>query len=114
MSINEEIKRTVGRLVPLCVPSPYTPTPDKINNTEYVTFNYTALGDDFGDDTANAIRYLLQIHWFLPTGTNPMKKKKQIKCALLDMGCTYPEVFDASDEDGQHFVFEAEYTDGDV
>ena len=114
MSINEAIKASIEPLVSICVPDVYAPEPQEPSATEYATFNYTEIGADFGDDTANAVRYLLQLHWFLPSGVNPIDKKKQIKKALLQMGGTYPEVFNASDQDGQHWIFECEYADGDV
>jgi hypothetical protein len=109
MSINTIIRAAITPIVPECVPDQYTGTA-----TEYCTFNYSELPDAFGDDSPHAIRYLVQLHYFLPTGVNPYTKKKQLKNALLNAGFTYPSVTNASDADGQHYALECEYSDGDV
>ena len=109
MSINSTIRAAVTPIVPECVPDRYTGT-----ETEYCTFNYSEIPDAFGDESPHAIRYLVQLHYFLPAGANPYAKKKQLKNALLSAGFTYPSVTNASDADGQHYVLEAEYCDGDV
>lgn len=83
-------------------------------DAEYCTINCTELPDDYGDDTPGAIRYLTQVHWFAPNGVNPRARKRAIIRALVGVGCTYPQVTDASDLDGLHFVFECEYADGDT
>jgi hypothetical protein len=109
MSLNTVIRAAITPIVPECVPDQYTGTA-----TEYCTFNYSEIPDSFGDESPEAIRYLVQLHYFLPTGTNPHAKKKQLKNALLSAGFTYPSVTNASDSDGQHIIFETEYSDGDV
>ena len=109
MSINSTIRAAVTPIVPICVPDQYDGMA-----TEYCTFNYSEIPDSFGDDSPHAIRYLVQLHYFFPTGANPYAKKKQLKNALLNAGFTYPSVTNASDGDGQHNVFECEYVDGDV
>jgi hypothetical protein len=109
MSINSTIRAAVTPIVAVCVPDVYTGTA-----TEYCTFNYTELPDAFGDEMPGAIRYLVQLHYFLPTGANPYAKKKQIKNALLSAGFTYPVATPAGDGDGQHYALECEYSDGDV
>ena len=109
MSINTIIRAAITPIVPECVPDQYGGTA-----TEYCTFNYSEIPDAFGDELPGAIRYLVQLHYFLPTGTNPCAKKKQLKNALLNAGFTYPSVTNASDADGQHYALECEYSDGDV
>lgn len=109
MSLNTIIRAAITPIVTECVPDQYGGTA-----TEYCTFNYSELPDAFGDDSPHAIRYLVQLHYFLPTGANPYAKKKQLKNALLNAGFTYPSVTNASDGDGQHIIFETEYSDGDV
>ena len=109
MSLNTVIRAAITPIVTECVPDQYGGTA-----TEYCTFNYSEIPDAFGDESPGAIRYLVQLHYFLPTGTNPYAKKKQLKNALLSAGFTYPSVTNASDADGQHYVLEAEYCDGDV
>lgn len=109
MSINSTIRTAITPIVTDCVPDQYTGTA-----TEYCTFNYSEIPDAFGDELPEAIRYLVQLHYFLPTGASPITKKKQLKNALLNAGFTYPSVANASDADGQHYVLECEYADGDV
>ena len=109
MSLNTIIRAAITPIVPECVPDQYTGT-----ETEYCTFNYSEIPDAFGDESPEAIRYLVQLHYFLPTGTNPYTKKKQLKNALMNAGFTYPSVTNASDSDGQHYVLEVEYCDGDI
>lgn len=109
MSLNTIIRSAITPIVPECVPDQYSGT-----GAEYCTFDYSELPDCFGDNTATAIRYLVQLHWFLPCEENPYVKKKRIKQALVSAGLTYPSVTNASDADGQHIIFETEYVDGDV
>lgn len=109
MSIDSAIRNAITPIIPIVKPNVYTGS-----ETEYCVFNYTELPTLHGDNSPHAIRYLVQVHWFLPTGTNPNAKKKQIKNALMNAGFTYPSVINASDGDGQHFVFECQYVDGDV
>lgn len=109
MSVNKAIKTAVEPIVSVCVTDIYRGA-----ETEYCTFNYSEIPDGFGDDTATAIRYLVQLHYFCPTESNPISVKKQLKTALHNAGFTYPSVTNASDEDGQHYVFDMEYVDGDV
>ena len=80
---------------------------------EYCTYNYTEVPDGFGDNRPHATRYLVQLHWFLPLKRRPHPKKKKLKQALAAVrGCTAPTVTNASDETGQHYVFEFEAVEG--
>ena len=109
MSLNTVIRAAITPIVTECVPDQYGGT-----TTEYCTFNYSEIPDAFGDESPGAIRYLVQLHYFLPVGANPYAKKKQLKNALLNAGFTYPTVTNASDADGQHYALECEFSDGDV
>lgn len=109
MSINETIRAAVLPLVPICEPNTYGG-----DEEEYCTFNYSEQPGVFAEGRPDCIMYLLQLHWFLPAGVNPLRKKVQLRHALLAARCTYPSTTDASDEDGQHYVFECQCVDGDV
>lgn len=109
MSLNSTIKAAIEPIVPVCGPDQYDGPA-----IEYCAFNYSEIPDAFGDDSPHAIRYLVQLHYFIPTGANPISRKKLLKNALLNAGFTYPTVTNASDGDGQHYVLECEYADGDV
>lgn len=109
MSINSIIKSAVEPIVAACMPDRYDG-----EEREYCTFNYTELPACFGDDEAEAIRYLVQLHWFLPGGVNPLEKKRLIKRALVSAEFTCPIVTPVVEEVGQHYVFECEWAGGDV
>lgn len=109
MSIDAKIRTALTPVVSVVKPNVHTGS-----DTEYIVFNYTELPTLHADNVPHAIRYLVQVHWYLPTNVNPNTKKKQIKQALLNADFTYPSVTNASDSEGQHFVFEMEYCDGDV
>ena len=109
MTINEAIKAAVEPVIPICVPGVYGG-----NAKEYCTFNYSEHPDMFGNDWPMCMKYLVQIHYFCETEKNPLNTKKQLRQALASSGFTYPSIIVASDDDGQHFVFECEYEDGDV
>ena len=106
--IDETIRTALLQIVPDVMPVIYSG-----NETEYITYNYSEYPQDFGDNEPQHIKYLVQVHWFLPNLANPTKKK-QIKQKLVEVGCTYPTVVNASDDVCQHYVLECEYVDGDV
>ena len=109
MSIDAAIRTALTPIVPIVKPNVHTGT-----ELEYIVFNYTELPTLHADNVPHAIRYLVQAHWYLPANVNPNTKKKQIKQALLNADFTYPSTTNASDGEGQHFVFEMEYCNGDV
>ena len=92
--------------------------PDTYNGSDktYFIMNYNTIPDDFGCNQPQHERALIQVHLFCPHGFNSVQLRKDIKLALLGAGFTYPSMTNASDEDGQHWVFEfqvAEATDGE-
>ena len=109
MSIDVTIRNAITPIAPIVKPNIYTGS-----ETEYIVFNYSELPTLHADGRPHAIRYLVQVHWYLPLKTNPNTKKKQIKNALHGAGFTYPSTTNASDGEGQHFVFEMEGFDGDI
>lgn len=115
MNLDARIRTALTPIVPIVKPNVHTGS-----ETEYIVFNYSELPTLHADNRPHAIRYLVQLHWFAPwraengSAINPGTKKKQIKQALLNADFTYPSVVNASDGEGQHFVFEMEYCDGDV
>lgn len=114
MSINSELISALTPIIPVVKPDAYRPLPNETPATEYIVFNYTELPTLHADNEPHAMRYLVQVHYFCPWNVNPSSKKKRIRQALHGAGFTYPSTTNASDDDGQHFVFEAEYLDGDV
>ena len=101
MTINEIIINRMAPIVGQCVPNVYTG-----DAAEYSTFNYIEIPQVTAENGPSAIRYSVQLHWFLPNGKNPIAKKKLIKREIFSAGGTFPIVTDASDNICQHFVFE--------
>lgn len=104
MSINDAIINALTGFTSDVVPDLYTG-----EETEYITFNYSSRGANFADNAPNHEINSVQVHYFCPASTNSLSKRKQIKKALFAAGFTWPEVIDASDKEGQHWVFECEY-----
>ena len=77
--------------------------------TEYIVTNYTTIPSVYAERLPAAARYLVQVHYYLPTGVNPNAKKLAIQSALSNAGFTYPSITPAHEKEGQHWVFECEY-----
>lgn len=109
--LDDKIRAAVEPLVPMCVPGLYTGEAE-----EYCTFNYTEIPGAFGDSRPHVIRYLVQVNWFLPLKRRPKPKKEQLRRALGTMQrcVTWPTIEDASDELGQHYVYEFQAVDTEV
>jgi len=80
--------------------------------TEYFVWNYSVIPTLWAESRPNAARYLVQAHYYCPHRKNPQATILAAERALVDAGFTWPSLTDASDEDGQHWVLECEYTDG--
>lgn len=109
MDVSERLRAAVLPVVAVCVPVFYTG-----DSTEYCTFNISRSPEADGDNEPTLMRHLVQLHYHLPWPNDPRAKIKALCRAVLDAGFTYPEQTDASDADGQHYVFEFEDVDGDV
>lgn len=108
--IDDKIKSAVKPLVAVCVPDLYTG-----DAPEYCTYNYNEIPTAFGDNAPRAVRYLVQVHWFVPLKKRPHPKKKQLRRALGAIPLTtWPTIVNASDELGQHYVYEFVAVDGEV
>lgn len=77
----------------------------------YITFGYSSVPADFGDDEPSHERFLVHAHLFAPVGENTLSKRRAIKKALAAAGTTWPSYENASDKNGQHHVFECEIAD---
>ncbi len=78
----------------------------------YYTFVVQSLGDAYGDDEPGCERWLVQVHLFAPLAENCIRRAAQTKKALFEAGFTWPSMVDATDQDGQHYVFECETAAG--
>ena len=105
MNLDERIRTALEPMgLPVC---PHDYEGDEL---EYITFVYTELGALHANGAAQAIRYLVDLSWYLPKGQNPNVGKARIRQLLQAAGATTPNIVDASDGDGQHYVFEFEMT----
>ena len=77
----------------------------------YYTFSCKSFGDAFGDDEPDCERWLVTVHLFAPLTENCVRRARATKRALSDAGFTWPQYADATDQDGQHHVFECETTE---
>jgi hypothetical protein len=93
-------------LAPLGIP--VEPNEYEGSAQEYISFVYQELGAIHADGMPHAIRYILDLHWYLPRGKNPSAGKDRIRHLLKRAGATWPNVVNASDKEGQHYVFECE------
>lgn len=109
--LDDKIRAAVEPLVAVCVPNLYTGDAE-----EYCTYNYSEIPAAFGDDRPHAIRYLVQVHWFLPLKRRPHPIKKALGRALGTMQrcVTWPTIENASDELTQHYVYEFQAVDTEV
>lgn len=71
-----------------------------------VTYNYDLLPVQHADDRPLFQNALVQVHLFLPRRENSVVLRSRVIAALLRGGFTFPEVVDATDETGQHYVYE--------
>lgn len=81
------------------------------HSARYYTFSCESVGDDFGDDEPGCERWLVSVHLFAPLAENCVRRAKETKRALFAAGFTWPRYTDATDQDGQHYVFECETAD---
>lgn len=107
MSINQKIITTLSGFGDPVSPGIYQGTEER-----YFTFNFSTIGTDFGDDAPQQEKYLVQVHFFCSLSFNSVGRAKQIKKSLFQNGFTWPTMANASDQDGQHLVFECEAAEG--
>lgn len=101
--------RIRAALAPLKIPV----EPNEYEGTalEYISYVYQELGAIHAESKPNAIRYILDVHWYLPRGKNPEDGKNRIRHLLKAAGATWSNIVNASDKEGQHYVFECEMAD---
>ena len=90
--------------------------PNKYTGMElsYLVTNWSMLGAAHGGDFAQAARYLVQVHYYLPDKLNPNPMLERICKALAAADFTSPDISPAHSDHGQHYAIECEYCDGGV
>lgn len=109
MTLNEKIITVVTPIVPVCVPDLLVTEAGKTPPEEYCTFNFPLYADALGDDAAHLQRALVQVHYLAPLKVNTVATRRALWQALAAVDeFTAPDIENASDQTGQHYVFEFE------
>lgn len=113
MTLNEQIITAVTPVVPVCVPDLLITEASETPPDEYCTFRYDDLADALGDDSAHAMRALVQVHFLAPLRANTVETRRKLWTALAAVEEFSPaDVTNASDQTGQHYVFEFDALEG--
>lgn len=107
MHVEEMLITALSPIVPAVAPQIY-----RGDALEYITFDYYVSGSTFAEGIPVADIYSLMVHHYLPTGKSPYIARGAIVEALMASGCTYPSITDATDDEGQHWVFECYWKAG--
>ena len=111
MDPGEKLCAAVTPLVAICRPNVYEPDIGE-DSVIYCTYNYNELPRIFAEGSPDVIVHLVMLHLYAPNGRDCRKLKRDLALALHLAGFTYPEITDASDADGQHFVLECQIGEG--
>lgn len=106
MNIEEKIVAAIRPVTANIFPQEYSGT-----SLEYCTYNYDSLPRLFADGRARRYVHLIQLHYCCPAETNSFEMRRKLLKAIVDAGFSSPEITDASDDAGQHWVFEFEGKD---
>lgn len=113
MTLNQRIIDTVTPVVAVCVPDLLVTEAGETPPDEYCTFRFDLIPDEFGDNRAHAMRALVQVHYLAPLRANTAATRRRLWAALADVDAfTAPDITNASDQTGQHYVFEFEALGG--
>jgi hypothetical protein len=107
MSIDERLRAALTPIEDVVKPNLYDGP-----ETEYIVFNYDEGGRLFAEGRPRAIICRVMVHLYIPSGVNPNGKKQEICEAISAAGGTWPTITNASDKEGQHYVFEFEMMKG--
>ena len=107
--INKDIMDALKPIVPNVYPDVYTG-----KETEYIVFLYDIQPTNFGDDYPLHLTYQIRVHDLAPLKKDVIQKRIAIIKALSELNfSTYPEETNATDEEGQHYVYDFDMM-GDV
>lgn len=105
--LNQRIIAAVHPVAGVCVPDLYLGEQET-----YCTFNFTELPEGLGDNGMRAVRYLVQVHLFLPLKAESVTIRRQLRAALLAADFSPPSITNATDDLSQHYVYEFEDVGG--
>lgn len=86
--------------------------PADADKEKYYTFNIEEIPADHADDAPHHEINLVQVHFFCPETFNSVSRVTETKQALFAAGFTWATKVDATDEDGQHLIFECQVASG--
>lgn len=78
---------------------------------EYIVFTFDIQPDNFGDDRPFNVTYDARVHYICPLKKDAISTRIAIMEAIFNMkNClvTYPSEVNASDGEGQHYVYDFE------
>ena len=101
MTIEQKIINALKGIGLPVVPEPYTG-----DALEYLTFSYDLFGSLFAEGKPGTILYDISLHHYAPFNSNPGATRIKICTALSAAGFAWPSITNASDNEGQHWVFE--------
>lgn len=104
--INKSIMDALKPICPNVYPDVYTG-----KETEYIVFTYDIRPMNHGDNRPFNITYDCRVHYLCPLKKDAIQTRIAIMEALFNMDdefVTYPSETNATDEEGQHFVYEFE------
>lgn len=107
MTLNERIIAVVTPIVPVCVPDLLVTEAGETPPEEYCTFNFPLEPEALADDAAHLQRALVQVHYLAPLKANTVATRRALWRALAAVeDFTAPDITNATDQTGQHYVFE--------
>ena len=81
------------------------PNLDTSAGTEYLAYFYTSEGFLWGDDRPCLDRRRWTLVYVAPIGQNRIPKRLGIRQAIMDLFDAWPEEEDASDANGQRYIY---------
>ena len=107
MTLNERIIAVVTPIVPVCVPDLLVTEADETPPEEYCTFDYTQTAGLAGDDGTDVGLARVQLHYLAPLKASTVAKRRALTAAIEETDeFSIPTISPATDELGQHYVFE--------
>lgn len=101
MTIEKRIITALSETGLPVVPEPYTG-----DALEYLTFTYDLFGTIFAEGKPGSVIYYISLSYYAPFNSNPNAARIKICTAISEAGFSWPSITNASDKEGQHWVFE--------
>ncbi len=103
MSANEIIRGALAPTGLTCVPDTHVP-----GAGTYYTFTVYTVPTAWGNNSPDAEICSVSVHLWGPSKDNLLALRAKTRRLLHNAGMTWPSEIDASDEDGQHYLYECQ------